>query len=195
MSPSPNPVPFSHICSSQLNIWSHLVGVMLIMCLVCRFIVSDWVAELTVYDVAALGCMYASSLICLGLSTVYHVQLSGPPTMVQLYFALDLTGIVVAIVGSYIAGVHSAWPCSTLIKVMYLSPPCASAAIQLFMLAWDHDAFLSEAWSNARVALFSSEFTCRPTLHAPEPPAPRLAMALPFISSRSTICPTTSTST
>lgn len=106
-------------------------------------------------DIAALSAMYASSVICLSLSSLYHVQMSGPADSIKLYFALDLTGIVIAIVGSYIAGVHASWPCDYFWKVLYLTPPVSSAAIQLFMLMYDHQSFLSEAWDHARILLFS----------------------------------------
>lgn len=147
----PNPM------ASQLNIWTHAVGVVVVMSLYIRFLGSEWASGLNTADIVALSSAYFGSIICLALSSLYHMQISGPPDSIQLYFALDLTGIVVAIVGSYIAGIHAAWPCMIALKVVYLAPPVSSAVIQLFMLAWDHNTFLSKAWDNTRVLLFCSK--------------------------------------
>lgn len=97
---SESPVP-GETCFSQLNIWTHLLGFILVL-----YIVPGLYQELpsgtSWVDKLIFGEYVFSVLLCLALSTLYHLFRAGSADSYTFWYRMDILGICILIASSYI---------------------------------------------------------------------------------------------
>lgn len=96
------------------NIYSHLVGAAVLPLLAATTVRSFWqYASVAVSktDYIMFGVFFGCAECCLLLSTAYHLLSSHSHHVDQLWHRMDLLGIVIATVGTFIPGIHYIFVC------------------------------------------------------------------------------------
>jgi len=108
------------------NIWSHLLGVIVFLGLIVRFFNLPTIAfqghergQKIVFCLFFLGV-----ILCLGLSTAYHVFCCHSQNVSKVFHKLDYVGISLLIVGSYVPWTYYGFYCYDVPRRSYLATMC-----------------------------------------------------------------------
>ncbi|KAJ3124897.1 hypothetical protein HK101_006023 [Irineochytrium annulatum] len=120
------------------NIYTHLIGAVLFVGLFpLSFIPSSRLLPLlettTAMDVAVVAIFLASAVVCLGLSTTFHLCCCHSMAVSKAWNKLDYMGIVVLIVGSCVPAVYYGFYCDRTLQISYLIAMAILGSITLFI--------------------------------------------------------------
>lgn len=113
----------THLHNETVNIWSHLIGAVLFLC-IGTFLyrqVSTRYAAATDSDLLVFACFFAGAVVCLGMSATYHALSNHSPEVSRWGNKLDYSGIVFLIVGSYVPALYYGFFCLPGLMTVYLS--------------------------------------------------------------------------
>ncbi|KAI9347817.1 hemolysin-III related-domain-containing protein [Zopfochytrium polystomum] len=110
------------------NFWTHAVGAVLFVALVVYmlgwFVYGDAFvrggAGATWRDILALTVFHASAIICLTLSSTFHLLCCHSHEVSSLCLKADYLGIVILIVGSFVPSIYYAFYCDPLLQGVYI---------------------------------------------------------------------------
>jgi len=110
---------FGYLHNETVNIHSHLSGAVLFAYLLCTSHSTH--ATTTWHDDAVFAIFLSSTIFCLlGSATMHAFSCHSEPVCARCH-ALDYTGIVVLIVGSFFPCIYYGFYCDPHIQVFYLS--------------------------------------------------------------------------
>ena len=104
------------------NIYTHLVGALLLPiianCSMAAFSQPQFSAVQGM-DYAMFGIFFSSAECCLVLSTIYHLVGSYSRNVEQMWLRMDLLGIVIVTVGTFVPSIFYAFPCHPKLQRLY----------------------------------------------------------------------------
>lgn len=99
------------------NIWTHVIGCMIFIALAACTLLST---HLPTVDKLVFGAYFAGAIVCLGLSSAYHMLSCHSPSVGELFCRLDYCGIALLITGSFLPCIYYGFYCDYWItKVVY----------------------------------------------------------------------------
>ena len=111
----------SVLISCPANIWSHLIGAVLFLVMLCQFV--SWhssAGDLLLSDIAAVGAYYLCVVVCFVLSTIFHTFSDHSPGMHRFGNELDHLGIVLVMWGTAVSGTYFIYYCRPAFRGAYL---------------------------------------------------------------------------
>ena len=110
------------------NIYSHLIGAIAIPAagvLLRRHIIeSHRYKTAGRSDVIVFGVFFVGAVGCLGMSATYHTLSSHSPRVHDLWLRLDVTGIAVLTVATFVPAVYYGFYCEPLLRRVYWTMVC-----------------------------------------------------------------------
>lgn len=123
-----------HIHSETYNIWTHL--------LFCLIFVVMAISCLTANDVTWQKFMiffpfFTGAIVCLGLSTAFHIFYCHSEPVARILGKLDYCGISLLISGSYIPWLYGTFYCNLRHQLMYLFLVLTLGCVSIGLSLWD----------------------------------------------------------
>ena len=109
--------------NETVNIWSHLLGAVFFLwgwVVLLRAVASRY-ASASAADVLVFSCFLGGAVLCLGMSAVYHTLSNHSETVALWGNKLDYSGIIILIVGSFIAPLYYGFFCHPVLMTFYSS--------------------------------------------------------------------------
>lgn len=106
--------------NESINIWSHIFGLVLFICLTAYDMVTINVYAST-YDKIVLGCVLLSFEACMILSALYHTFNCRSAEDCEKFLCYDLFGIALSLFAIYMSGIYYAFWCSSNLLTFYIS--------------------------------------------------------------------------
>jgi len=106
--------------NETLNIWTHLLGFLVFSSLLLWDSLSLPQGTVTWHDVAVILCIITCYQACMILSTVFHTFGAHSEQVYDKCLYLDLCGIAVSLIATYISGIYYAFWCLTWWRNFYL---------------------------------------------------------------------------
>ncbi|OLY77682.1 Adiponectin receptor protein [Smittium mucronatum] len=105
------------------NVWSHLIGVFLFIVLmfVTSIFVFPSIKTISFYDILVTYIFLAGAVICLSLSSFYHLFMCHSENVANSFIKCDYIGIILLIVGSCVPAFFYAFYCHNILKTLYIS--------------------------------------------------------------------------
>jgi len=147
--------------NETVNIWTHLAGFLVFSALLIR---DAWL-PVTLADWLVLAAVLVCYQACMILSSLFHTFTCHSEHVSQRCLCLDLAGISLAVLASYLSGVYYAFWCNPGWRDFYLLTVAGmflvAAGAQL------HPKFSSEAYFRLRLSLFTgwAAYGLVPTAH------------------------------
>ncbi|EIW80450.1 HlyIII-domain-containing protein [Coniophora puteana RWD-64-598 SS2] len=113
---------FGYLHNETINIHSHLLGAALFLLILCSF-QTIWVAgyaSASWVDTSLLATFLLSAIFCLSGSATFHAAIGHSEQVFRQCHALDYSGIVVLIVGSFIPCLYYGFYCEPLAQTFHL---------------------------------------------------------------------------
>nr|CAB3264651.1 progestin and adipoQ receptor family member 3-like [Phallusia mammillata] len=139
-----------------LNIWTHAIGFGVIFIL--------FIYDLTVLlphlhpgkmDYAIFSLFYMTSQVCLAFSTLYHIfNCHISEQVARWWYALDITGIVLGILGCYIIGLYYGFYCNFNVQIFYVSIVLFMICLSAILMICGN--YFSDRWRNIRIMHLST---------------------------------------
>ncbi len=101
------------IHNQTLNVWTHVAGLLWFL-YAAPVPLFDAYSRGSAVDVATFAVFLTSACLCFLFSSLYHLFSSAAEAWVSFFFALDLLGIGLLILGSYVIGVYQGFYCQPL---------------------------------------------------------------------------------
>ncbi len=99
--------------NETLNVWTHLLGFLYIVYLFAlAMLKASNEPEFTPVDIFILCLFYCSTCFCLGSSFVFHLYSCVSPACYSCLYRVDMSGICLMILSSYIPGLYFAFYCN-----------------------------------------------------------------------------------
>ncbi|KAI8929748.1 hemolysin-III related-domain-containing protein [Entophlyctis helioformis] len=114
------------------NVYTHLVGALIFLVLVAGFYAGLTVplaASVGWGDVAAFAAFYAGAIVCLGLSTTFHLCCCHSRDVLVYWNKADYIGIVTLILGSFIPVLYYGFFCYPTLRMVYIPSFSVLAAL------------------------------------------------------------------
>lgn len=147
---------FIDFTNETVNIWSHLLGFILVLAVAFYFYPASVNFSLSSkWDVFIAALFFFGACKALICSTVYHTMNSiSDQTLLDRFACVDYTGISMLIAASIMTGEYTAFYCQARTQTVYITVTAALGIGGIF-LAWDPRFNRADmAW--ARVAFFVS---------------------------------------
>lgn len=143
--------------NDSVNIWTHLIGFLLFFCITVRdsliFLFSD-VSGKSVLDYGIVTTGLLCHQFCLLASTGYHLFRCHSPKAYLRWLSLDLTGILIGLLGCYLPGIHLGFYCLSVWRDVYL---VVISFLFLTVLYYQtKPRYMSLSWFRYRLLLYIS---------------------------------------
>ena len=155
--------------NETINIWTHLLGFIFFLVLLVRDVVVlpslTSVAEITLADLLVLVGMLVCYQACMILSSLFHTFTCHSKTVSERCLSLDLIGITLALLATYLSGIYFAFGCHAWWRDFYLYT--VGGIFALAAGAQLHPRFSQENYAPFRIGLFVlwAAYGIIPTLH------------------------------
>uniref|UniRef100_A0A336LRM8 CSON002264 protein n=1 Tax=Culicoides sonorensis TaxID=179676 RepID=A0A336LRM8_CULSO len=122
--------------NETINIWSHLFGWILFLCISYTDI--KFLSEHASYvDKIIVGCLLFCFQMCLILSTVYHTFSCRSAKDYSCFLSFDLFGIALSLLAIFISGIYYAFWCQNTLRNFYVFSVCIIfTAAMILQLPW-----------------------------------------------------------
>lgn len=138
------------------NVYTHLVGALLLPLIAVAFmrVLSEpQFLNVSETDYAMFGIYFLCAECCLVLSATFHLLAAHSHDVDQFWHRMDLLGIVIVIVGTFVPGIHYIFSCDPGLQKLHwgiVSPSDHSPSRSHDMLTsiLDHSFWLHHRWSN-----------------------------------------------
>ena len=118
----------TYLHNETVNIYSHLIGAISIPAagVLLRYyaIGSHRYARAGRADMVVFGIFFVGAVSCLSMSATYHTLSSHSPRVHDLWLRLDVTGIAVLTVATFVPGVYYGFYCEPLLQKIYWTMVC-----------------------------------------------------------------------
>uniref|UniRef100_A0A1I8FWE0 HlyIII-domain-containing protein n=1 Tax=Macrostomum lignano TaxID=282301 RepID=A0A1I8FWE0_9PLAT len=133
------------------NIWTHLIGFLVILWLAFRDLTD---LEVHLREKLAFGVSYFSSAVCLSMSAAFHTFCCHSASVSSLMNKLDYAGIAVMITGSFVTWVYYDFYCRRSLQLLYI---CVVGLMGSFAIAMSLlEKFASPQFRTVRAAFFAA---------------------------------------
>jgi adiponectin receptor len=104
------------------NIYTHLIGALLLPIVAFGYmnvLTHPQFSGVSQIDYAMFGIFFLSAECCLVFSTTFHLVGSHSQDVEQFWLRMDLLGIVVVTVGTFVPGIYYAFPCQPSLQKLH----------------------------------------------------------------------------
>ncbi|XP_054708522.1 adiponectin receptor protein-like [Uloborus diversus] len=132
------------------NIWTHLLGCLLFVGMAAYFLsrpsdIIPWEEKVV------FATFFASAIICLGMSSMFHTVSCHSEHIGKLFSKLDYCGIAVLIIGSFVPWLYYGFYCDYQPKVFYFVLVSVLGAASIIVSLWDKFSEPQFRWLRAGV--------------------------------------------
>lgn len=109
------------------NVYTHLIGAVLLPLFantVLRNMYGVLYIDVTRTDFVMFSVFFCSAEICLIFSTTYHLMGSHSPEREQFWHRMDLLGIIIVTVGTFIPGIYYIFNCEPMLQQIHWTIVC-----------------------------------------------------------------------
>ncbi|CDH57983.1 hemolysin-iii channel protein [Lichtheimia corymbifera JMRC:FSU:9682] len=156
-----------YLHNESVNIWSHLLGLVLFIVLSLHFFLypHSFADSLTTFDYVYFCSFMAGAMLCLGFSSGYHCFCSHSELVAAQWNRCDYTGIVTLIVGSFYPVLYYGFHCHPTPQVVYLAVITALGVLTAAVVLLRHFRTPAYRWMRTGLFLALGLFGIVPTLH------------------------------
>lgn len=142
------------------NIWTHIIGLTIFVCLQLHELLRQ--DKTFHHKLVASGYLFATNF-CMASSAMFHLLTPHSKMVYERALRVDMTGIALVIIASFLVGLHYGYWCHPFLSRVYLS---IIAVLSCIALAWPHMSKLLNNF-NLSVAFFASfvAFALVPLFH------------------------------
>ncbi|GFY75043.1 adiponectin receptor protein [Trichonephila inaurata madagascariensis] len=132
------------------NIWTHLLGCLLFVGIAAYFL-SRPSGLIPWEEKVVFATFFASAIICLGMSSMFHTVSCHSEHIGRLFSKLDYCGIAVLIIGSFVPWLYYGFYCDYQPKVFYFVLVSVLGAASIIVSMWDKFSEPQFRWLRAGV--------------------------------------------
>ncbi|EHK47893.1 mPR-like GPCR protein [Trichoderma atroviride IMI 206040] len=150
------------------NVYTHLIGALLLPLI--AFAVMQILSQPQFFDVSSsdyviFGIFFCCAECCLIFSTIYHLVGSHSHAVEQFWLRMDLLGIVIVTVGTFIPGIYYIFICEPVLQKLHWAIITSSGTVTAALISMPRLRTLRwrKARTGAYIALGASAFI--PLLH------------------------------
>ncbi|XP_073675008.1 adiponectin receptor protein 1b isoform X1 [Garra rufa] len=123
------------------NIWTHLLGLILFLCLGTLTMLRPNVSFMApVQEKVVLGVFFLGAVLCLCFSWLFHTVYCHSEKVSRTFSKLDYSGIALLIMGSFVPWLYYSFYCSPQPRLIYLSVVCVLGVAAIIVAQWDRFA-------------------------------------------------------
>ncbi|RWS06198.1 adiponectin receptor protein-like protein [Dinothrombium tinctorium] len=119
------------------NIWTHLIGCLIFAGLAVYFLTFSPHHQLKLIDKVVFGIFFAGAIVCLGLSSLYHMLSCHSQRIGKLFSRLDYCGIALLITGSFVPWLYYGFYCDYFPKIFYLVLVSTLGTLTTIVSLWE----------------------------------------------------------
>ncbi|XP_043103649.1 adiponectin receptor protein 1b isoform X1 [Puntigrus tetrazona] len=145
------------------NIWTHLLGLILFLCLGTLTMLRPNVSFMApIQEKVVFGVFFLGAVLCLCFSWLFHTVYCHSEKVSRTFSKLDYSGIALLIMGSFVPWLYYSFYCSPQPRLIYLSVVCVLGVAAIIVAQWDRFATPRHRSTRAGNILtcFFMYFTC-----------------------------------
>uniref|UniRef100_A0A671LEK7 Adiponectin receptor 1 n=1 Tax=Sinocyclocheilus anshuiensis TaxID=1608454 RepID=A0A671LEK7_9TELE len=148
------------------NIWTHLLGLILFLCLGALTMLRPNVSFMApVQEKVVFGVFFLGAVLCLCFSWLFHTVYCHSEKVSRTFSKLDYSGIALLIMGSFVPWLYYSFYCSPQPRLIYLSVVCVLGVAAIIVAQWDRFATPRHRSTRAGVFLGLGLSGLIPTMH------------------------------
>ncbi|KAL2103219.1 hypothetical protein ACEWY4_000087 [Coilia grayii] len=148
------------------NIWTHLLGLILFLCLGTLTMLRPNVSFMApLQEKVVLGMFFLGAVLCLCFSWLFHTVYCHSEKVSRTFSKLDYSGIALLIMGSFVPWLYYSFYCSPRPRLIYLSVVCVLGIAAIIVAQWDRFATPQHRPTRAGVFLGLGLSGIIPTMH------------------------------
>uniref|UniRef100_A0A674D0G3 Adiponectin receptor 1a n=1 Tax=Salmo trutta TaxID=8032 RepID=A0A674D0G3_SALTR len=135
------------------NIWTHLLGLILFICLGTYTILRPnmyFMAPLQ--EKVVFGMFFLGAVLCLSFSWLFHTVYCHSEKVSRTFSKLDYSGIALLIMGSFVPWLYYSFYCSPQPRLIYLTIVCVLGIAAIVVAQWER--FSTPAHRPTRAGVF-----------------------------------------
>ncbi|CZT20872.1 related to membrane proteins, contain hemolysin III domain [Ramularia collo-cygni] len=159
-------ISLTFLHNETCNVYSHLLGAVLLPLLAAAFLrilSAPRFVGVSRMDYLMFGTFFCCAEVCLIFSTLYHLLGSHSHGVEQFWLRMDLLGIIIAVVGTFVPGIRYAFICDTGVQKLHWAIIISSGFATAVMICVPKFRRWRTARTCAYLALGASSFI--PILH------------------------------
>ncbi|KAG7332557.1 hypothetical protein KOW79_004391 [Hemibagrus wyckioides] len=148
------------------NIWTHLLGLILFLCLGTLTMLRPNVSFMApLQEKVVFGMFFLGAVLCLCFSWLFHTVYCHSEKVSRTFSKLDYSGIALLIMGSFVPWLYYSFYCSPQPRLIYLSVVCVLGIAAIIVAQWDRFATPRHRPTRAGVFLGLGLSGIIPTMH------------------------------
>uniref|UniRef100_A0A8C2EMD3 Adiponectin receptor protein 1-like n=1 Tax=Cyprinus carpio TaxID=7962 RepID=A0A8C2EMD3_CYPCA len=148
------------------NIWTHLLGLILFLCLGTLTMLRPNVSFMApVQEKVVFGMFFLGAVLCLSFSWLFHTVYCHSEKVSRTFSKLDYSGIALLIMGSFVPWLYYSFYCSPQPRFIYLSVVCVLGVAAIVVAQWDRFATPRHRSTRAGVFMGLGLSGLIPTMH------------------------------
>uniref|UniRef100_A0AAY4BAI5 Adiponectin receptor 1a n=2 Tax=Denticeps clupeoides TaxID=299321 RepID=A0AAY4BAI5_9TELE len=148
------------------NIWTHLLGLILFLCLGTLTMLRPNVSFMApLQEKVVFGMFFLGAVLCLSFSWLFHTVYCHSEKVSRTFSKLDYSGIALLIMGSFVPWLYYSFYCSPQPRLIYLSVVCVLGISAIIVAQWDRFATPRHRPTRAGVFLGLGLSGIIPTMH------------------------------
>uniref|UniRef100_A0A8C5KMX2 Adiponectin receptor protein 1 pseudogene n=1 Tax=Jaculus jaculus TaxID=51337 RepID=A0A8C5KMX2_JACJA len=144
------------------NIWTHLLGFVLLLCL---GILTMLPPNMYFMEKVVFGMFFLGAVLCLSFSWLFHTVYCHSEKVSRTFSKLDYSGIALLIMGSFVPWLYYSFYCSPQPWLIYLTIVCVLGISAIIVAQWDWFATPKHGQTRAGVFLGLGLSGVVPTMH------------------------------
>ena len=130
-----------YLHNETINVYTHGLGALffLILGVVIYFALEDKYTTTRNGDIGAFGCFFLGALLCLPMSSTFHLIMNHSPEVNRFGNKLDYLGIVCLIAGSFASNVYYGFYCDPVLQNLYwtmVSKSIGQTSVLTYAVRW-----------------------------------------------------------
>ncbi|XP_063063909.1 adiponectin receptor protein 1-like isoform X2 [Engraulis encrasicolus] len=135
------------------NIWTHLLGLILFLCLGTLTMLRPNVYFMApLQEKVVFGMFFLGAVLCLSFSWIFHTVYCHSEKVSRTFSKLDYSGIALLIMGSFVPWLYYSFYCSPRPRLIYLCVVCVLGIAAIIVAQWDR--FATPGHRNTRAGVF-----------------------------------------
>ncbi|XP_015197781.2 adiponectin receptor protein 1a isoform X1 [Lepisosteus oculatus] len=120
------------------NIWTHLLGLILFLCLgILTMLRPNVYFMAPLQEKVVFGMFFLGAVLCLCFSWLFHTVYCHSEKVSRTFSKLDYSGIALLIMGSFVPWLYYSFYCSPQPRLIYLSIVCVLGIAAIIVSQWD----------------------------------------------------------
>ncbi|KAL4648336.1 adiponectin receptor protein 1 [Arapaima gigas] len=148
------------------NIWTHLLGLILFLCLgTLTMLRPNVYFTAPLQEKVVFGMFFLGAVLCLSFSWLFHTVYCHSEKVSRTFSKLDYSGIALLIMGSFVPWLYYSFYCSPQPRLIYLSVVCMLGIAAIIVAQWDRFATPRHRPTRAGVFMGLGLSGIVPTMH------------------------------